>query len=100
MPAQSRLTDLWTGICCCHSHPTCISMSGPIISGSANCKSDNLGVARLTDMVIGYCGHSGTIVSASSNCNANNLGKARIGDQVTGCTIGSIITGNSKHNVN
>lgn len=97
MPAVSRLTDIWSGICCCHSSPTCISMAGPIITASGNHDSSALPVARLTDMVIGYCGHVGNIITASSRNITNALGKARIGDSVSGCTIGSIITGNSRH---
>jgi len=43
-----------------------------------------LGLARTTDIVIGYCGHPGTIVSGSGNININNLGAARTGDLVVG----------------
>lgn len=93
MPASARLTDIWSGICCCHVDPTCIPMSGPIITGSPDAKTNGLSQARLTDMTIGGCGHTGTIVSASSVCKANGLGRARIGDQVSGCNIGTIITG-------
>jgi len=97
MPAQSRLTDMWSGICCCHSDPTCIPMIGIIITASANHLSGGLGVARLTDMTIGACGHTGIIVTGSSKSFTNGLGKARIGDMVTGCNIGNIITGNPTH---
>jgi uncharacterized Zn-binding protein involved in type VI secretion len=97
MPAQSRLTDMWSGICCCHSDPTCIPMTGMIITGSPNHFSGGLAVARLTDMTIGACGHTGIIVTSSSKSFTNGLGKARIGDQVTGCNIGVIITGSPNH---
>ena len=100
MPASARLTDLWSGICCCHTDPTCIGMSGQIITGSPNDYSGGLAQARLTDITIGWCGHTGTIVTSSPNCKANGLGKARIGDQVTGCNIGVIVTGSPNHNVN
>ena len=46
------------------------------------------------------CGHPGTIVTASPNVQTNNLGKARVGDAVTGCNIGAIVTGCSKHIIN
>ena len=39
MPASSRLSDIWTGICCCHVLPTCIPMTGTIITGSPNAVS-------------------------------------------------------------
>ena len=100
MPASARLTDIWSGICCCHPPIPCIGMSGPIITGSPNDNSGSLAQARLTDITMGWCGHTGVIVTASSNCKANGLGKARIGDQVTGCNIGVIITGSPNHNVN
>jgi uncharacterized Zn-binding protein involved in type VI secretion len=72
-------------------------MSGTIITGSGNAKSGGPSVARLTDIVIGYCGHTGVIVTASGVNLTNALGKARVGDQVTGCTIGTIVTGNPTH---
>ena len=100
MPASSRLTDIWSGICCCHPPTPCISMAGTIINGSPNCLSGGLAQGRLTDMTIGYCGHTGVIVSGSPNCTGNGLGKARIGDTVTGCNIGTIVTGSPNHNVN
>ncbi|MFW9871770.1 MAG: PAAR domain-containing protein [Candidatus Thorarchaeota archaeon] len=97
MPSQSRLTDVWSGICCCHSDPSCIPMTGTIVTASVNHFSGGLGVARLTDMTIGACGHPGTIVTASSRSFTNGLGKARVGDLITGCNIGNIITGNPTH---
>jgi hypothetical protein len=100
MPNSARVTDIWVGICCCHPPAPCIPMAGPIIAGSPNDISGGLSQARLTDMVIGYCGHPGMIISASPNCKANGLGKARIGDSVTGCTIGVIATGSPNHIVN
>jgi len=97
MPLSSRLTDLWSGICCCHTDPPCIGMSGPIIIASSNVISGNFGQARLTDQTVGWCGHPGNIVTASSKNIANNLGKVRIGDVVNGCNIGTVITGSPKH---
>jgi len=99
MPSQSRLTDLWSGICCCHSHPTCVSMQGTIITASVDGFSASLGQARLIDITQGFCGHVGKIVTGSQSAFMNNLSKARIGDQVTGCNIGKLITGNDKHEV-
>ena len=99
MPSSSRLTDLWSGICCCHSHPTCITMGGYIITASPNHNSGGLPQARLGDMTIGWCGHPGTIITAAPTDLTNGLGKARIGEVVAGCNIGNIITGNPKHEV-
>jgi uncharacterized Zn-binding protein involved in type VI secretion len=100
MPASARLGDMWSGICCCHSDPDCVDMTGIIISGSPNNKSGNKSQARLTDITIGSCGHTGMIVSSSPNVKCNNLGKARVGDIVTGCNRGIIVTGNPKHQLN
>lgn len=97
MPSVARIGDMWVGICCCHPPIPCIGMSGTIITGSGNAKSGGPSVGRLTDIVIGFCGHPGTIVSASGKNFTNALGKARVGDAVTGCTIGTIITGNPTH---
>lgn len=97
MPASSRLTDIWTGICCCHPPAPCIPMSGPVITSSPDDYSGNLGQARLTDMTIGWCGHPGNIITSAPSCFANNLGKARIGDSVVGCNIGNLVTGWPTH---
>jgi len=98
MPSSSRfITDIWAGICCCHHNPVCVSMAGPIISGSFNDKSGNFAQSRLTDMTIGYCGHPGIIVTGAPSDRCNSLNKARIGELVTGCNIGTIVTGLSTH---
>jgi len=97
MPQSARILDQWTGICCCHNNPTCISMGGYIIGGSPNVISTSQKQGRLLDTTIGFCGHTGIIISVSSTVNANSLGDARIGDAVTGCNIGTIITGNPTH---
>lgn len=99
MPSSSRLTDIWTGICCCHEDPTCIPMSGPVISGSPNNKSGSLSQAFLTSVTQGWCGHTGQIITASATVKTNSLGKARVGDLVTGCNLGIMITGLGSHNV-
>ena len=100
MSASARLTDIWTGICCCHSDPTCISMGGRIISSSGNIESVGLGQGRLSDLTIGWCGHPGNIVSGSPNVQANSLGAAYIGSTVYGCNIGQVVTGAANHQIN
>lgn len=99
MPYSSRLTDIWTGICCCHKNPKCISMSGPVITGAPKNKSGSLIQAFLTSMTQGTCGHTGKIITASATVKTASLGKARVGDIVTGCNMGKMITGLPKHNV-
>ena len=99
MPASSRLGDIWTGICCCHNNPTCIGMSGFIITGSPNIQSTGAAQARLSDMTIGGCGHTGIIVTGSPVVIGNNLQKATVGSVVTGCNIGHVVTGSPSHTV-
>lgn len=96
MPAGSRLTDLWTGICCCHSDPTCISMGGYIITGSPNVFTGGPAAARLTDLTIGWCSHPGQIITGAPTTFANALPRARIGEIVIGCNIGVVITGHPR----
>ena len=97
MAFVSRITDIWVGSCCCHSDPTCIPMGGFIITGSGNAKSAGLGAARMSDITIGYCGHTGIVVTGSSTNKTNSLGKAMIGSQVVGCNIGTVVTGSPTH---
>jgi len=97
MSIVSRVTDQWVGICCCHSLPPCIPMGGMIITSSGEHVSSALGVARLADITIGYCGHTGIIVTSSTKSRTNVRGKAMVGSQVSGCHSGTIVTGDTKH---
>ena len=99
MPFSSRLTDIWIGICCCHDDPTCIPMSGRVLTGASKNKSGTLSQAILTSKTQGWCGHIGQIVTASLSVKSGSLGKARIGDIVTGCNKGVMLQGLSQHNV-
>jgi uncharacterized Zn-binding protein involved in type VI secretion len=72
-------------------------MGGFIVSASGNHQSLGLGVARLTDITIGYCGHPGTIVTGSATNLTNGLGKALVGSSVAGCNIGTVVTGDPTH---
>jgi hypothetical protein len=100
MPAASRLTDLWVGICCCHVDPPCIPMSGFIITGSSDAYTNSLRQARVTDLTIGFCGDTGHIITGSPNDYTNNLYRARIGDIVVGCNIGVVVTGSPNKYIN
>jgi uncharacterized Zn-binding protein involved in type VI secretion len=91
MPNNARVTDIAIGVCCCH--PSCIPMVGVIVTGSPNTTSNNLAQARVSDIVIGGCGHVGIIIAGSPNVQCNNLSAARIGDPVVGCLIMTIATG-------
>jgi len=87
----ARLTDLFIGTC--FSHPTPIVTAGIILTASPTVTANNLGIARLTDTVLSFCGHTSTIISASPTATTNNLGNARLGDVVVGSIIGTIIMG-------
>jgi len=100
MPASARATDLWIGICCCHSHPKCRDKGGFIVTGSPDAISSGKGQAAVGDLTIGWCGHTGIIITGSPNALVNNKGKATLGSQITGCNIGTVITGNPKHLIN
>ena len=97
MPSASRLIDVWSGICCCHNDPTCISMTGYIISASPNVVSSGRKQGHLLNLTIGACGHPGRIVTGTRVCIANNFHKAIVTSQVTGCNIGKVISGDATH---
>lgn len=92
MTGVARAADIWLGECCCHSDPTCVEMTGPIITFSSDVIVNSRGIARLGDITIGGCGHTGVIVSCSPDVIANGRGVARLGDSVIGCNIGVIVT--------
>jgi len=92
MPGAARLYDIWAGICCCHSNPSCIGMSGPIVTASDNVITNTRGQSRLYDVVVGACGHAGLIVTSSPDVITNVRGSGRLTDVVAGCTIGVIVT--------
>lgn len=89
----ARLTDVGIGTCCCHSTPTCIDMTGTIVTGSPNVFGNTLPSGRMIDVVLGDCGHIGIIVSGSSNVFSNGLPAARLTSYFTGCFFGTIVTG-------
>lgn len=91
MPNVARMTDIFSGICVCHISP--IPMGGTIVTASGDVNSNELGSARVGDIVVGYCGHTGLIVTSSGDVNINERGVARVGDLVVGCLVGTIVTG-------
>jgi len=100
MPQAARNSDVIVGICCCHSNPTCISVSGIIVGNSPNVGVNGLGAARVGDAAIGSCGHATIIVSGSPNTLINGLGAARVGDSVAGCITGTIVSGSPNTLIN
>ena len=91
MSKTARITDIGVGICVCHIVP--IPMTGVIITGAGNKKVENQLTARITDIVLGYCGHTGVIITGNSTLEVANQSQSRIGDDFTGCFNGVIMTG-------
>ena len=90
--AIARMTDMWIGVCVCHPIP--VPMAGIIIFTSYDGSANNImGMARLFDITIGYCGHPGIIVTSSFVSTLDNFGIARRSDVVVGCNIGVIVGG-------
>ena len=89
----ARIGDLGVGVCCCHCPACCISMAGTVVTGSGDDITDNSPTARLSDIVIGFCGHLATIVTGSSTVFTDNLNEARVGDTFVGCFTGTIVSG-------
>jgi len=100
MSGNSRISDLWIGVCKCHDDEDDKPMIGPIIEGSTDVMINGVGAARIFDKVRGECGHYGYIIKASLDAKCNGKGMARQFDDVTGCTVGKILTcsHNSKTN--
>ncbi len=86
----ARVNDITTGICCTHSNPTCIPMTGLVAQGAATVSAEGLPLARMNDTIIGACGHTGIIASGSPTVNAEGLPVARVGDSHAGSFTGSI----------
>jgi len=90
-----RCTDIGVGICCCHSKPKCRHKIGFVITCSDDVLTDNLGAARVTDIVMATCGHVGVLVSGSPTTYVDGLPRIRIGDPFVGCFTGVMVTGSS-----
>ncbi|MFW6242529.1 MAG: PAAR domain-containing protein [bacterium] len=93
MPGISTINSLGSGICCCHSNPTCISMTGVLTTGAGSHFLENNQVSRIGDIVIGFCGHVGVMVTGSPTYFSEGSQVVRIGDSFSGCFTGVLITG-------
>jgi uncharacterized Zn-binding protein involved in type VI secretion len=92
MPATSRITDLGSGICSCHKNPK--SVTGIIITGSADHTVEGLGVSGIGGIVICSCGHPSIIISTTKMDNTTNgIPKAEVGSVFVSCPVGVLITG-------
>lgn len=93
MPCVSRIGDLGVGICCCHPPIPCIGMSGMLVTGSGDVSAENSNVSRISDVMLGFCGHVGVMVAGSPTVQANNLPVVRVGDPFVGCFTGVVVSG-------
>lgn len=93
MQPVARIGDIGIGTCYCHKSP--ITVVGTIVAGSSTKFANNIGIARIGDMVICSCGHVTTIVMGSPSVFADNIPASRMGDLFIGCAIGNISVGSS-----
>ena len=95
MPQSSKLTVIGVGVCVCHPVP--IPMTGMIVTGAATKQIENLLAARITDVMLGFCGHPGIMVTGSSTVTVENQQQCKIGDNFVGCFTGVVVTGAGTH---
>jgi len=91
MPMVARINDIGIGTCPCHKTPQ--PVVGTIVVGSPTVFADNIGRARIGDLVMCSCGHPATLIIGSPTVFANNIGQSRVGDMFMGCPTGTIIVG-------
>ena len=70
-------------------------MSGTLITGASTVVYEGMSVSRISDIVLGGCGHTGIMVTGSSTVIVEGIGSSRIGDMFVGCFSGSLVTGAS-----
>jgi len=87
----ARIGDIGMGTCPCHKNPQTIV--GTIVIGSPTVSANNLGRARIGDLVMCSCGHVATLVMGSSTVFANSIPQSRLGDMFMGCPTGTIVVG-------
>jgi len=89
------LTSVGVGICVCHTIP--IPMIGVVAVTSGDKSAENMGAARVGDIVIGACGHIGVLVAGSSNVTSDNRSQTTISSPFVGCFNGIIVSGAGSH---
>ena len=95
MPAIARVSDMFIGICCCHTKPRCRNVTGVIITGSGDILTNGMETARLRDIGLGFCGHT-CFISTGGSALLNGIPVARIGDRVRTFNPRMISTTNSR----
>jgi uncharacterized Zn-binding protein involved in type VI secretion len=84
MPASAIVSSIGTGVCYGHPPFLSIPMIGVVITGSEDKQIENNGAARVSDIVMGHCGHIGVIVSGEANVNVDSENQAIVGSSFNG----------------
>jgi len=93
MASYALHASVGVGTCCCHSNPTCIGVSGIVISSVGTSFMENRGNARFADVFVASCGHTSVMVTSSPTVFIEGKAACRIGDVFAGC-ISGVLVGN------
>jgi hypothetical protein len=95
MAETAIVTSVCSGICYGHIPP--ITMVGSVITGLTTKQITNCDASRVSDFVMGACGHIGVIISGNSTVKVGDNDQSRVGDAFSGVFTGVIISGAAKH---
>lgn len=95
MAESCIVSSVATGMCYGHTPP--IPMIGTVSTGSSLKNITNFNSGRISDVIIGHCGHGGVIVTGNDSVLVEHQCQARVGDSFTGIFSGVITTGGSNH---
>ena len=90
MPGEARLTDIGVGVCVCHEDPE--PMVGMLMTSAVTVFAETLPNSRLTDVMVGSCGHCGIVCTSALTVFSESLPNARMADVFSGCFTGTIAT--------
>lgn len=88
-----RMNDTGVGVCNGPGHPANKPITATIVIASFNVKVNNMGRARLGDLVMASCGHVATMAIGNPLVLVNNMPGCRLGDLFSGPPVGTIIVG-------
>lgn len=87
-----RIGDMGVGVCNDPTHPG-RPITANIMIGSFNVTANNIGRARMGDLVMASCGHVATMAIGNPLVLVNNMPGCRMGDLFSGTPVGTIIIG-------
>ena len=91
MSDSAIIGSIGTGVCLIHG-----PMTGAVTTGSSTVFINNTGVARESDIVLGYCGDAGILQNCNSGVTADGLDKSRVGSTFDGIFNGTLVSGYPK----